>query len=135
MATVATEQAAERGDGLRDSRHRPFGSQSNPAEKIVRAARDAEQGPSVRQLIQRCRGHGDLGRMLRERIDDARAELNAVGAACRRCQQHPCAAQEEVVAYPEGIEACLLGALRQLRVALDWQVVVEADAKAHRLER
>src|SRR5690349_13736906 len=40
MAAVATEQAAERGDGLHDSRQRPFGTQSNPAEKIIRAARN-----------------------------------------------------------------------------------------------
>src|SRR5690348_1967822 len=72
--------------------------------------------------------------MLRERIDDARPELDALGCLRRRRENHPHAAQKQIVADPERVEPDLLRLPRQARVVLNGQVVVEANAKSQAAE-
>src|SRR5215470_1864778 len=105
MTPLAIEAPPEGVDRLRDGCQWALRSKANPTEKIVRAAGQAQQHPPAAQLVEGRRRHSNLGWVLGERVDDARSQLNAPRGACRCRQDDPRAAQEQVVADPEGVEA------------------------------
>src|SRR6185312_6224144 len=123
--------AAQRLDRLADFRDRPLGPDPDPVEKLVRPARQPKHEAAARQLVERCGRHRHLSRMQRVRVDDARPDLDALGRLRYRRQDHPRAAQKQVVTDPELVEPSVLSCSGKPRIQREWQVVVQPEAELH----
>ena len=66
------------------------------------------------------------------RVQDAAADLDPLGGLRHRGEQNGRAPEKQVVADPELVDAGTLGGASQGDVVGDGQVVVQAQAKAHR---
>ncbi len=115
------------------SRRRVSGRLLVEAELVEpRAGDEAEVRAAVRREVERSGLARDLDRMQRLRVQRGGAEPHALGDARHRQQREERRLEEEVVEHREDVEARRLGATRDLLVALDGLVGLQAEPELER---
>lgn len=91
---LALKEQAQGADRLGEVRHRALLRNADPFQKLRGASGDAQIEAPVGEFIERGGEHGDLGDVQRVWVQDARADLDALGRGGYRGEDHGRGAQK-----------------------------------------
>ena len=123
------EQVLHGDQRLARAPHRRRRGEAGEAEEHVGPGAEAEEEASAGELLQGGGDHGDLRRMQRHRVEDARAEMDARRRRGDRGQGHHTRRVEDVVAEPDLVEARRLGLAGTRHRGVDAAGLARADAQ------
>ena len=124
------EQVLHGDERLARAPHRRRRGEAGEAEEHVGPGAEAEEEASAGELLQAGGDHGDLRRVQRHGVEDARAEMDARRRRRDRGQGHDTRRVEDVVAEPDLVEARRLGLAGTRHRGVDAAGLARPDAQS-----